>query len=74
MSSQLSRLLKMANHIALNFGEQRDPDSAMQKTAEHIQKFWTRDMREQLAAHVAAGAEGVSPVVVSALALQAQMR
>ena len=71
MSPQASQLLKMANQIALNFGEQRDPEMASQKTAEHIHKFWTRDMRERLAGYVASGAGDVSPAVVSALAGQA---
>ena len=68
MSAQISHLVKMANQIALNFGEQRNPEKAAQQTAAHIQKFWTRDMREHLAGHVAGGAEEVSPVVLSALA------
>ena len=68
MSSQVSHLVKMANQIALNFGEQRDLENASRKTAEHIGKFWTRDMREQLAGYVAAGAGDVSPAVLSALA------
>lgn len=72
MSSQVSQLVKMANQIALNFGERRDPAAASLKTAEHLNKFWTRDMREQLSRHVAAAAVDVSPVVLSALAGQAQ--
>jgi formate dehydrogenase subunit delta len=72
MSSQSGQLVKMANQIALNFGELRDPEKASQKTAEHIQKFWTRDMREQLAGLVASGTEDISPAVVAALAGQAQ--
>jgi formate dehydrogenase subunit delta len=57
----------MANQIALNFGERRDPRMASRKTEEHLEKFWTRGMREQLAKHVASGAEDVSPAVLSAL-------
>ncbi len=67
MSSQLGHLVKMANQIALNFGEQRDLQQASQKTAEHLQKFWTPDMREKLAAHIAGGAQDISPAVLSAL-------
>jgi formate dehydrogenase subunit delta len=67
MSSQLGHLVKMANQIALNFGEQRDLQLASHKTAEHLQKFWTRDMREKLAEHVSGGAQDVSPAVLSAL-------
>ena len=68
MSNQVSHLVKMANQIALNFGAQRDLQRASSKTAEHLQKFWTRAMREQLARHAAGDTDGVSPVVHSALA------
>lgn len=67
MSSQINQLVKMANQIALNFGEHRDPEAACRKTAGHLQKFWTRGMREQLSSHIEAGSENVSPVVLCAL-------
>lgn len=72
MSTQVSHLVKMANEIALNCGERRDPERASRKTAEHLKKFWTRDMRDQLAGYIAAGAGDVSPVVVAALSSQVQ--
>ncbi len=68
MSSRIDQLVKMANQIALNCGERRDPEMAAQKTAEHLQKFWTRDMLEQLAQHAAAGGDDVSPAVHIAIA------
>jgi formate dehydrogenase subunit delta len=34
--------------------------------AGHIRQFWERRMREQLAAHVAAGGEGLDPLVIEA--------
>lgn len=60
---QIDHLVKMANQIALNLGEQRNPELAAAKTAEHIGKFWTRDMVRQLADHIRNGGEGMSPVV-----------
>ena len=68
MSKQVGQLVKMANQIALNFGAQRDLQRATDKTAEHLQKFWTRAMREQLAEHANRCADDVSPAVRSALA------
>ncbi len=68
MSSRIDQLVKMANQIALNCGERRDPETAAQKTAEHLQKFWTRDMLEQLAQHAASGGNDVSATVQTALA------
>ncbi len=63
MSGQLEHLIKMANQIALNFGEQRDLNEAAQKTAEHLKKFWTPAMREQLATYAAEDGEALSPAV-----------
>ncbi|KAA1194144.1 formate dehydrogenase subunit delta [Pseudohalioglobus sediminis] len=60
---QIDHLVKMANQIALNFGEQRDLSRAAQCTAEHLEKFWTRAMREQLSAYADAGGEDLSPAV-----------
>ena len=63
MSGQINQLVKMVNQIALNFGESRDPELAASKTAEHIGKFWTRAMREQLWRHWRDGEANLSPTV-----------
>ncbi|RLQ22798.1 formate dehydrogenase [Seongchinamella sediminis] len=60
---QIDRLVKMANQIALNFGEQRNLDEAARKTAEHLQKFWTPAMRRQLSAYAREGGDALSPAV-----------
>lgn len=60
---QIDHLVKMANQIALNFGELRKPEEAARKTAEHLQKFWTPDMRRQLSAYAEEGGDGLSPAV-----------
>jgi formate dehydrogenase subunit delta len=60
---QIEQLIKMANQIALNFGESRDTELAAQRTGEHLQSFWTAAMREQLSAYAAGGGTGLSPAV-----------
>ena len=60
---QIDHLVKMANQIALNFGEQRNLTEAARRTAEHLQKFWTPTMRQQLAAYSQAGGDALSPAV-----------
>lgn len=60
---QIDHLVKMANQIALNFGEQRNLTEAARKTREHLDKFWTRDMREQLSTYAEEGGEAMSPAV-----------
>ncbi len=60
---QPEHLVKMVNQIALNFGEKRDLTLAAKHTGEHLEKFWTRAMREQLADYAAADGERLSPAV-----------
>jgi formate dehydrogenase subunit delta len=60
------RLIYMANQIARNLATDADPAAA---TAEHIRLFWDPRMKAAIAAHVAAGGEGLDPVVRDALAL-----
>ena len=60
---QTENLIKMANQIALNFGENRNLKLAAQRTGEHLEKFWTRARREQLINYAAEGGEGLSPAV-----------
>ena len=67
MASQVNHLVEMANQIALNLGEHRNLAAASDRTAEHLQKFWTRQMREQLCSYIKSGGGDVSPAVKAAL-------
>lgn len=60
---QIDHLVKMANQIALNFGEQRNLKEAARKTGEHLEKFWTRAMRDQLTTYAADSGVSLSPGV-----------
>jgi len=59
------RLVHMANQIAAFF-RSYPHDVAVAGIAGHIRQFWERRMRDQLAAHVAAGGEGLDPLVIAA--------
>ena len=59
--------VRMANEIAAQFGHLPD-DAVVDAVAEHLRSFWDPRMRTQLAAYVAAGGEGVDPLVVAAVA------
>tara|TARA_R110001592_G_scaffold337300_1_gene623501 strand:+ start:100703 stop:100945 length:243 start_codon:yes stop_codon:yes gene_type:complete len=63
---QIDSLVKMANQIALNLGAGHD-DAAAERTAQHISRFWTADMRRQLTAYWRTGG-AVEPVVAASLA------
>ena len=66
---RIAQLLKMANQIALNLGAGTDPEGAALRTAEHLRKFWTRDMLARLREYDAQGGEDLEPAVQRALAL-----
>lgn len=55
--TELQHLVAMANDIARNFSFQ--PDTAEQ-VANHLARFWAPSMRKRIAAHVAAGGQGLS--------------
>lgn len=65
-AKQIEQLVKMATQIALNLGAGRD-DTAPQRTAEHLSRFWTPDMRRQLREYWHDGGD-VAAAVAAALA------
>ena len=69
---QVAQLVKMANQIALNFGAWGDDALVAQKTGEHLQKFWTPAMHQQLLEHWRAGGQDLSPAVSLVMADMAQ--
>lgn len=48
----LEHLVKMANDIGHFFGAEPDREDGIAGIANHIAKFWTKRMREKLAAYV----------------------
>ena len=66
-TKQVDRLVSMANQIAMNLGAGHD-DSAAQRTADHICRFWTPAMRKQLVEFWRDGGD-VTPQVADCLAL-----
>ncbi len=60
-------LTHMANRIGQFYEAQPDRAEALAGIAQHIEKFWEPRMRRALAAHLAAGGEGVHPWVCEAL-------
>lgn len=60
------RLVMMANQIAKAFAPEGEA-RAVPQIADHIEKFWDPRMRRDIAAHVAAGGEGLDPLARKAL-------
>lgn len=51
MSSELQRLIDMANQITTNLALQGCEEEAVEKIANHIKRFWARSMKEQVIAY-----------------------
>ena len=71
---QIEHLVKMANQIAVNLTPWGDEETVANKTREHIEKFWTIAMREELMAYWRDGGDNVSPVVARCLSSQGQSK
>ena len=58
----------MANQIATFFRSQPGTDQAA-RVAAHLKDYWEPRMRQQLRDHIAAGGEGLDPLVLGAARL-----
>lgn len=66
---QTEALIKMANQIGDFFEAEPNLAQAQKDIANHLNKFWTKDMRNQIAAHVKKNqGTGLHSQVVSAIA------
>lgn len=63
----VQRLVAMANDIARYFASEPERDAGIQGIADHLRKFWTPRMCEQLAAHVDIDDSGLDPLAVAAI-------
>ena len=63
---QLQQLVRMANQIAVNLGERRDPEGAARRTGDHLRRFWTPDMRRPLVDYWQDGGDDLSPAAAMA--------
>jgi formate dehydrogenase subunit delta len=65
---QTETLIKMANQIGDFFEAEPNQTQAQKDIANHLNKFWTKDMRNQIAAHVKTSqGEGLHAQVISAI-------
>lgn len=69
-SHSVDKLIYMANQIGTFFVSQ-GADSAPEKIAEHIKKFWDPRMRKAILSYVDAGGRGLSAQAHSAVELLA---
>ena len=46
---RVQHLIRMGNQIARNFAATYGPDDAVARTADHLRRFWSVDMRSAIA-------------------------
>ena len=61
---EIDQLVKMANQIADNFSFHED---AVDRLADHLQRFWAPSMRRKLIEFLEAGGDGLKPDVIAAV-------
>ena len=67
-SQQLKQLIKMADQIAANLAAGVDANTAAARTADHLRRFWTPAMRNQLLDYWQVGEGDLDATVAAALA------
>lgn len=65
--STRDKLVYMANQIEKFFASQSNEEKAVEGIADHLHKFWDPRMRSQIKQHLAAGGEGLAPLVRRAI-------
>lgn len=60
----IDQLVKMANQIAENLSFHED---AVDRLADHLQRFWAPSMRKNLIDFLEAGGAGLKPEVIAAV-------
>jgi formate dehydrogenase subunit delta len=68
MSGGSEHIVQMANDIGNFFRAETDRQVAIAGISNHINKFWTRRMRQKLLDHVAHGGEGLDELPQAAVA------
>ena len=61
---EIDQLIKMANQIADNFSFHED---AVDRLADHLQRFWAPSMRKKLIELMESGDDGLKPDVIAAV-------
>ncbi len=64
----VQRLVAMANDIARYFASEPDREAAVEAVADHLRKFWTPRMREQLVKYVKEDGVGLDELSSRAVA------
>ncbi|MFO7287426.1 MAG: formate dehydrogenase subunit delta [Gammaproteobacteria bacterium] len=70
----VNKLVRMANQIAANLDDGKNPQRAIDGTVDHLKRFWTPAMRRQIVEHYRQGSNGEEVIELSFIAAQAVAR
>ena len=73
----VQRLIAMTNDIARYFASEPDRELGVEGVADHLRKFWSPRMCEQIISHLEGGGGGLDPMADAAvrqLAVQRKQR
>lgn len=66
-TAEVQHLIKMANQIANNIAAGESEQRVIEKTAEHIQRFWAGSMKQKILQHAENDGKGLEPLALSAV-------
>lgn len=64
---QIEHLITMANQIGDFFKAFPDQQQAKKDIAQHLQRFWAKSMRDQIAEYINQGGDALLPIVKAAI-------
>jgi len=70
----VNKLVRMANQIAANLDDGKNPEKAVDGTLDHLKRFWTPAMRQQIVEHYRQGSNGEEVIELSLIAARAVAR
>lgn len=62
------KMVRKANQIS-NFFESYPEKKAIEGVADHLNRFWTADMRQELISYISNNGDGLNELVIKAAAL-----
>ncbi len=69
---EINKLVRMANQIAVNFDYGQNRDALVASVADHLRRFWSLDMKQQIVAAHRGGDSDLDPRAAAAVAKLAE--
>ncbi len=69
---EVNKLIRMANQIAVNFDYGQDKDALVASVADHLRRFWSPDMKQQIVSAYRGGDSDLDARAAAAVAKLAE--